>query len=108
MAQNLNYFRLVGNFQMQIARNLDYLPFGEILSSDSNIATHKIQFMPSAKNELRFAQLRPTRCSKSRNRGSERIESNTGSTARYDIQTARSRQATSSNLYVCSLSFRAA
>ena len=41
MAQNLDYFRLVGNFQMQIAQNLDYLPFGETLSSDSNISTHK-------------------------------------------------------------------
>jgi len=26
---------------MQIAQNLDYLPFGETLSSDSNISTHK-------------------------------------------------------------------
>jgi len=41
MAQNLNYFRLVGNLQMQIAQNLECLPFGETLSSDSNISTHK-------------------------------------------------------------------
>jgi hypothetical protein len=51
---------------------------------------------------------RPTRRSKSRKRSSERIESKTGSTARYDIQTARSPSAVSSHLYVCSLSFRVA